>query len=676
MTTKTQNSKILELERDLLFKRKIKKVNKKHFDTGNSITLKYDDGLNDYTHQNCFEDESREKSPELSYPASLQFSNGSYFVDSSDSSHDNSEEENDSGNRYYVKQEEDEDSNSRSAENYIVSGRRSGDEDESTFSNRSHTVYEDESSNNESSGGEYAVESSFEDDIKSILSGQKKYNEEQKQLTSTAQSIRTDSDNEYSNESSKVTDNHNNGLRSQEINNPHAIFDSLAQSFGNATSYDLGSFDLDKSFTEIEEAIAKTEQSSEKKPDIARNSDKTVLETNKSDPSPINRNPAPQKNDCNVVTPVISQNDTTQQLSLDALDISEDFALINEFISNNNIQNVPSNLAFQHDLDHVCETDQYNQTLNITNGSFALAVVPELRDLLSYLQIGYDTFQPVENRYFHRLKELLVFHNILNPNDILDSSNFGNKVKDFQRTKMNQSSPDGIPGENTLFELQKGWANTRGLALVRSGIRNDAYNGSQIPFVMRSDALLKYDQLYDQIHNQGGVITSAGSFRELSASVSSGRSSTSMHYTGLAFDLHTSSGLQNTTGNPYLLERSGANRWQLWNKVLAPHGNMQSLNSQIYNSGSKTITPVALSERVIDFKAIANNNGFKDIGNRSCFPGEYMCAEWWHFQCEDVLVPYLSQFGTELLTIYDESQLTVHPNIWQNRKKIFKKDWF
>ena len=52
-----------------------------------------------------------------------------------------------------------------------------------------------------------------------------------------------------------------------------------------------------------------------------------------------------------------------------------------------------------------------------------------------------------------------------------------------------------------------------------------------------------------------------------------------------------------------------------------------------------------------------------------------MSAEWWHFQCEEVLTPYISQFGIELLSLaqYNEANLSPHTDIWANRMHIFKR---
>jgi hypothetical protein len=636
MNMKPGFSKILQLERDLTLNKKPpkRKVRRRHFDYGLSINLSCDGIQFPALAENRIA-ESLSVNSDFVRPDVLQFANSDFYVEpfqyeppAQEGSRDTSDQKDQPFVAYppipdHIPEETILPDVSK---NIFGQTKPAGQQPMVSASG-----YQDSPSD----------DSAFEDDIKAILTGQKKYNEEQRQVVDS--STNQAGGEQYS-QGSGVNDNHNNGLRSQEVANPHAIFDSLAKSFGNATSYDLGTFNLDKSFADIEETISRQEQKALE----AKNRSTTVIEVQEVAPLP----------------PLAE----APELQLSAMDLSEDYALITEDLSE-------STVSAHGSIDHDCETDAYNQSRPIRSTSGAMSVPPELASLLSYHNIVYNQFQPIETAYFNRLKELLVFHTIIGNNDALNATNFTEKVKDFQRRVMNQGTPDGIPGEDTLFELQKNWAGRRGLSLISTGIRNDAYQGSQIPFAMRSDVLARYNQLYDQVHNQGGIVTSAGSLRSLTAPVTPGRSTTSMHYTGLAMDLHTGSGMQ-ATNNPYLIERSGTNGWQVYNRVADPFGASRSLNAQIYSNTGKSISPVPVNERVIDFTQIANANGFYDIGNRSCFPQDYMCAEWWHFQCEDVLVPYISQFGSELLSIYSESQLTAQPHIWQNRKKIFKKNWF
>ena len=300
---------------------------------------------------------------------------------------------------------------------------------------------------------------------------------------------------------------------------------------------------------------------------------------------------------------------------------------------------------------------------------------PELAALLQYLKITIDEFTVVESKYFTRLKELLVFHKIVTPSAKVNRSNFTAAVKKFQSTIMAQANPDGVPGANTLWAMQKDWAKSRGLTLVKTGIPVDPFAGAPLPFQLRSDVVPHYKNLYKEIHSQGGLLTSAGSLRPLSVVAGPGQSATSMHYTGLAFDMHTGSGMNNLKSDAFIIEKKGTRNWTVWAKTTPPKGTSQSLNAITYNSSAKAVKTTAITAQVINFTEAARKNGFSDIGRRSCFPATYMCAEWWHFQCEEVLVPYISQFGAELLTIYTEAKLTANAPIWAARQKIYGKDW-
>ncbi|MFA6235541.1 MAG: peptidoglycan-binding domain-containing protein, partial [Bacteroidota bacterium] len=94
-------------------------------------------------------------------------------------------------------------------------------------------------------------------------------------------------------------------------------------------------------------------------------------------------------------------------------------------------------------------------------------------------------------------------------------------------------------------------------------------SGGYAKMTIRDDAAVDYDKLYKQTHLLGGLITSAGGRRSLSAEVNSNRSSTSMHYTGRAFDMATDTGMQNPSKDQYLvaLDPDGNGRqWIVWCK--------------------------------------------------------------------------------------------------------------
>lgn len=307
----------------------------------------------------------------------------------------------------------------------------------------------------------------------------------------------------------------------------------------------------------------------------------------------------------------------------------------------------------------------------------ATAPNADLTRLLTYLGVSHAQFQPYERRYFDRLAELLVMHGTIPAGTVLDQANFRDAVRDFQRGA--GLGVDGLPGENTLWEMQEGWANGRALDLqrvdadtwVRPGLgahqpQRDGFDS----FRLRQDIVFRYHDLHDEMIAAGALLTSSGSFRDLGAQVTPGRSTKSMHYSGLALDLAVPTGMRDPDVDPFIITRDG-DRWHVWARAV--DGVSRTLDAVVWSGGATTTREVTAD--VVDFTAAAHRHGFRDIRARSCFPGDYMCAEWWHFQCEAALVPWISQFGTELLSLrqYTQAGLQVHADIWANRRCIFKR---
>jgi hypothetical protein len=294
---------------------------------------------------------------------------------------------------------------------------------------------------------------------------------------------------------------------------------------------------------------------------------------------------------------------------------------------------------------------------------------PELRLLLGDLGVNFGVFEPHEGRYFERLRELLAFHGVVDPAAPLDRTNFAEPVSEFQR-RHPPLTADGRPGPLTLFELQRSWARQRGLKFV--AIDADPFGGGLNRTRVRSDVAVLYNALREEIKSLGGILTSSGAIRDLNAPVSAGRSATSIHYSGCALDLFISSGMQNKASDAYFIE-SVDGQWNLWAR--AASGQQRTVNAVFFKNGSTRTEQVTAN--LINVTELAAKHGFATIGPRDCFPGEYLCAEWWHLQCEAVLVPFISQFGTEMLSIedIDENRLSTTP-LFKNRRLIFKAQWF
>jgi hypothetical protein len=302
---------------------------------------------------------------------------------------------------------------------------------------------------------------------------------------------------------------------------------------------------------------------------------------------------------------------------------------------------------------------------------------PELSSLLKYLGVDYITFWPWETKYFIRLKELLVFNGIINQQVTIDRTNFSQYIKSFQlREKM--ADADGLPGEETLWRLQKNWANQRNLEINRvAADKVGSYEGYSY-FELREDIAKLYDAMRSEITKFGGVITSDGGSRALDVIIKDSGSTASFHYGYMAIDLAMSTGMQNPATDPFIITKEGKG-WHVWQRN--EKGIEQTLDAvRAYSKkvGDKYIGKTDVKKvttKVIDFTYIARKYGFFPIGPKSCFPSNEACAEWWHFQCEAVLVPFISQFGIELLSLrkYTEADLNQHSHIKSNLKKIFKR---
>jgi len=205
---------------------------------------------------------------------------------------------------------------------------------------------------------------------------------------------------------------------------------------------------------------------------------------------------------------------------------------------------------------------------------------------------------------------------------------------------------------------------------------------------LRSDVAVAYKALYEEVHSLGGIITSAGGKRSLSAKSSPSRSKKSMHYVGRAFDMALPTGMQNPDTDPYLcqIDLNGNGReWIVWCKTDDESVPEKTINS-VYmtthrNVRGKKYTMVRTKQitcRVFNFTEIARKHGFKRISARHSFfnGGSYGGAEWWHFQYENGLVYQETTFGEELLRVYtvERAKSFVY---WNEAKDcIWRLNWF
>jgi len=300
----------------------------------------------------------------------------------------------------------------------------------------------------------------------------------------------------------------------------------------------------------------------------------------------------------------------------------------------------------------------------------------DLQRLLAYLRVSHATFSLGEDRYFGGMTEHLRRAGILGAGERVDRTSYADAVRRFQRARGLED--DGIPGQDFCWAVQKEWADARNLQIVR--VDADRVSGSEgfDRFYVRSDVVDPFRALRAAVLAKGGAVTSAGAFRSLGAAVTPGRSVTSMHYSGLALDLATDSGMRDPQHDAYVVTQDGG-KWRVWcRSAQAPP---VVLDSIVWRSGATDVQHVTVN--AFDFTELAERAGFARIGPRSTFPADYLSGEWWHFQLERALVPWLSQFGIELLSLsavtsggvtleYDEAHLSAYEP-WVERKRIFQR---
>ena len=298
-----------------------------------------------------------------------------------------------------------------------------------------------------------------------------------------------------------------------------------------------------------------------------------------------------------------------------------------------------------------------------------------LSQLLEYHHITLQEFEIHSSRYFSALSQLLANKGIIRCHEKVNSHTFAESVAEFQR-KVGLPTT-GLPDTGTLWELQiaeptRKWNSARHVAAdiwirpEREGYESnrDGYDG----FWLRKDAAERLVKFRQEIHHYGGIITSAGGLRSVFAPVGKGQTPISLHAAGLAFDLATPSGMLDPTVDPYIITRDEGG-WRVWAR--AEQGLQRELVAVVWQGGE--VETVRVQIPVVDFTAIAGKYGFYPIPPHDCFPEAYICAEWWHFQCEDVLVPWISQYGIELLALgrYKLPDLERVEHLWQRRKYVF-----
>ena len=231
--------------------------------------------------------------------------------------------------------------------------------------------------------------------------------------------------------------------------------------------------------------------------------------------------------------------------------------------------------------------------------------------------------------------------------------------------------PEEPPAVVQLPEAKMGWVTCPADKVPGK----DGYGST----VLRTDAATAYKNFKAEVNALGGVVTSAGGRRALSSGAGPARSKTSMHYTGLAFDMSLATGMQNFDTDPYLCVRvPDSRKWTIWCK--SPSAPEVTLDAVVCRSkgGKTSLETRKMTVKAFNFTEVAAKHGFVNISARKNFfeGGAYGGAEWWHFQYDKALSKGKSKFGEELLKVYslNEAQKFVY---WSEVKdNVYGVNWF
>ena len=212
---------------------------------------------------------------------------------------------------------------------------------------------------------------------------------------------------------------------------------------------------------------------------------------------------------------------------------------------------------------------------------------------------------------------------------------------------------------------------------------------------LRSDCAVKYNAFYKEVHQHGGIVTSAGGKRGLTAGGGASQSKKSMHYIGLAFDMALPTGMQHGDGSdPYVVckDPETPRKWIVWCRVLDDNAPLAGEVEEVTltgwymttqcNSKGKKYTELHSYEwtgRAINVTEIAAKHGFVGIRARksSMTGGSSSGLEWWHWQNDGLLTKNVSTFGQELLKVYDLAFIKKKFRWWDASKGcVFGVSWF
>lgn len=293
----------------------------------------------------------------------------------------------------------------------------------------------------------------------------------------------------------------------------------------------------------------------------------------------------------------------------------------------------------------------------------------------------------MDARYLTAVAECLVFHKIIGQVSDLTQANFKANIRAFQMAHGGLLA-DGDLGELTAWALQAQRVE-EGPQLGSVSVPVDSTAAVEsIPMNLRADAAAAAANLFAAVRAKGGIVTSAGGIRPLSATANAHQSARSMHYPGIAFDLAVATGGFKPDSDPFVIERTGATSgpgyWRVW--ALATDGEERTVTASVHTGSWSNIkvTTKSVTGKFLNFTDMAKAQGFQPIGPRSGYLAStnkaYMSSEWWHFQYEAALIPNFSQLGIEMLRMggsaYTSNGIaSANAALWGERRALFKQRW-
>ena len=199
-----------------------------------------------------------------------------------------------------------------------------------------------------------------------------------------------------------------------------------------------------------------------------------------------------------------------------------------------------------------------------------------------------------------------------------------------------------------------------GLTQVPADKMGDGYSTAWI----RTDLRDEYMSAFQTVKALGGVMTSSGAIRDLGAGATAGRSGTSFHYTGRAFDLWIGTGMQGDNDR-YLVQRAGGTAANPECELLCLSVNPQTADPNydasmirtgeveylIWKKGTGAVTKKRQAT-YFSLTAVLKKFGWVNIPSRTDWVTQYLSTEWWHFQHHKGLAEGVSLFGDELRAVW------------------------